>query len=38
MTHRTLLQILVQLMVLKKRAFFNGIVDEWNGLPIMFDN
>ena len=38
MTHRTFLQILVELMVKKKRAFFNGIVDEWNGLPVMLDN
>ena len=33
MTHRTLFQILVELMVLNI-VFFNRIVNEWNGLPI----
>ena len=32
MTHRTLFQILVELMVLNI-VFFNRVVDEWNGLP-----
>ena len=32
MTHRTLFQILVGLMVLNI-VFFNRVVDEWNGLP-----
>ena len=32
MTHRTLFQILVELMVLNI-VFFNRIVNEWNGLP-----
>ena len=32
MTHRTLFQILVELMVLNL-VFFNRIVNEWNGLP-----
>ena len=32
MTHRTLFQILVELMVLNT-VFFNRVVDEWNGLP-----
>ena len=32
MTHSTLLQILVELMVLNI-VFFNRIVNEWNGLP-----
>ena len=32
MTHRTLLQILVELTVLNI-VFFNRVVDEWNGLP-----
>ena len=32
MTHRTLFQILVELMVLNI-VFFNPVVDEWNGLP-----
>ena len=32
MTHRTLFQILVELMLLNI-YFFNSVVDEWNGLP-----
>ena len=32
MTHRTLFQILVELMVLNI-VFFNRVVNEWNGLP-----
>ena len=32
MTHRTLFQILVKLMVLNI-DFFSRIVNEWNGLP-----
>ena len=32
MTHRTLFQILVELMVLNI-VLFNRIVNEWNGLP-----
>ena len=32
MTHRTLFQILVKLMVLNI-VFFSRIVNEWNGLP-----
>ena len=32
MTHRTLSQILAELMV-SNIAFFNRIVDEWNSLP-----
>ena len=32
MTHRTLFQILVELMVLNI-VFFNRIVNEWSGLP-----
>ena len=32
MTHRTLFQILVELMVLNI-VFCNRVVDEWNGLP-----
>ena len=32
MTHGTLFQILVELMVLNI-VFFNRIVNEWNGLP-----
>ena len=32
MAHRTLFQILVELMVLNI-VFFNRIVNEWNGLP-----
>ena len=32
MTHRTLFQILVELIVLNI-VFFNRIVNEWNGLP-----
>ena len=32
MTHRTLFQILVELMVLNM-VFSNLVVDEWNGLP-----
>ena len=31
MTHRTLFQILVELMV-SKYSFFNRIVNEWSGL------
>ena len=32
MTHKTLFQILVELMVLNI-VFFNRIVNEWSGLP-----
>ena len=32
MTHETLFQILVELMVLNI-VFFNSAMDEWNGLP-----
>ena len=32
MTHSTLFQILVELMVLNI-VFFKRVVDEWNGLP-----
>ena len=32
MTHRTLFQFLIELMVVNK-VFFNRIVNEWNGLP-----
>ena len=32
MTHRTLFQILVELMVVNI-VFFNRFVNEWNGLP-----
>ena len=33
MTHRTLFQILVELIDGFKYSFFNRVVDEWNGLP-----
>ena len=32
MTHRTLFQILLELMVLNIVTFFNRIVNGWNGL------
>ena len=32
MTHRTLFQILAELMALNT-VLFNRVVDEWNGLP-----
>ena len=36
-THRTLFQILVDLMVLNT-VFFNRVVDEWNVYTIILEN